>query len=71
MPRMVYAGAPCYLTPCARLGNRHSPKICRDGRCKGKIEGECPFFAMGGLLPKYEGLFAEIKGGLYNMEADA
>ena len=62
MPRMVYAGAPCYLTPCEWLGNsKASFATCLNGQCKGMIEGNCPFYNVGGVIPKYEGFFAEVK----------
>lgn len=60
MPRMVYAGAPCYLTPCEWLGDPNVFDECHNGQCKGQIEGVCPFTGLG-VKPGYEGFFAEVK----------
>ena len=56
-----YAGAPCFLTHCIWLGTECACEPCEDGRCQGKIEGECPFYSEEKINPKYQGFFEDVE----------
>lgn len=51
----------CFVNPCEWLVDKVACDPCNNGQCRGKIEGECPFYSEERINPGYQGFFEDVE----------